>query len=116
MSGQAVHGELIVFVQERDRHVVRDGRNLGHLGGKQGELMPGRSVAQERAAPAEEGNSPLQQRGLGGSIAVGIELPRDVATLVDARSRPARAGGDRWSSILLGIVKSTPFQMRRSEP
>ena len=27
-----------------------------------------------------------------------------------------RAGDYRWSSIILGIVKSTPFQMRRSEP
>ena len=27
------------------------------------------------------------------------------------------AGGDqRWSSIIMGIVKSVPFQMRRSEP
>jgi hypothetical protein len=26
--------------------------------------------------------------------------------------REAEAAGHRWSSILLGIIKSTPFQMR----
>ncbi len=30
--------------------------------------------------------------------------------------REAKAGGYRWSSIILGIAKSTPFQMRSSEP
>ena len=30
--------------------------------------------------------------------------------------REAEAGGYRWSSIILGIAKSTPFQMRISEP
>jgi hypothetical protein len=30
--------------------------------------------------------------------------------------REAEASEYRWSSIILGIVKSTPFQMRRSEP
>ena len=29
--------------------------------------------------------------------------------------REARASDYRWSSIMLGIVKSTPFQMRRAE-
>jgi hypothetical protein len=28
--------------------------------------------------------------------------------------REAAPGDYRWSSIILGIVKSTPFQMRRS--
>ncbi len=28
--------------------------------------------------------------------------------------REARSDDYRWSSIILGIVKSTPFQMRRS--
>jgi hypothetical protein len=30
--------------------------------------------------------------------------------------REAEPGGYRWSSIILGIAKSTPFQMRSSEP
>ncbi len=30
--------------------------------------------------------------------------------------REAKAGGYRWSSIILGIAKSTPFQLRSSEP
>jgi hypothetical protein len=30
--------------------------------------------------------------------------------------REAAPDGFRWSSIILGIVKSKPFQMRRSEP
>ena len=29
--------------------------------------------------------------------------------------RDARANDYRWSSLVLGIVKSTPFQMRRAE-
>jgi len=30
--------------------------------------------------------------------------------------RDARASDYRWSAIVLGIVKSVPFQMRRTEP
>ena len=30
-------------------------------------------------------------------------------------TRDAAAAGDRWSSLILGIVKSRPFQMRRAE-
>jgi hypothetical protein len=30
-------------------------------------------------------------------------------------TRAAEAGDYRWSSLILGIVESTPFQMRRSE-
>jgi hypothetical protein len=33
---------------------------------------------------------------------------------VRAIAREAAAHDDRWSSIILGIVRSTPFQMRRS--
>jgi len=33
---------------------------------------------------------------------------------VRAITRKAAANDDRWSSIILGIVRSTPFQMRRS--
>ncbi len=29
--------------------------------------------------------------------------------------REAASGDYRWSALILGIVKSTPFQMRRSE-
>ena len=29
--------------------------------------------------------------------------------------REAARGGYRWSALILGIVKSTPFQMRRAE-
>ena len=29
--------------------------------------------------------------------------------------RDSASGNYRWSSIILGIVKSTPFQMRRSD-
>jgi hypothetical protein len=31
-------------------------------------------------------------------------------------TREAAANDDRWSSIILGIVRSQPFQMRRSAP
>ncbi|MBM3772571.1 MAG: DUF1592 domain-containing protein [Acidimicrobiia bacterium] len=31
-------------------------------------------------------------------------------------ARDASSNGSRWSSLILGIVKSTPFQMRRSSP
>jgi len=30
--------------------------------------------------------------------------------------KDARAADYRWSSVMLGIVESEPFQMRRSEP
>ena len=30
--------------------------------------------------------------------------------------REAEASGFRWSSIVLGVVDSTPFQMRSTEP
>jgi hypothetical protein len=30
--------------------------------------------------------------------------------------REAAPGGYRWSALISGIVKSTPFRMRRSEP
>ena len=30
-------------------------------------------------------------------------------------TREAAAGGDRWSSLIVSLVRSTPFQMRRSE-
>jgi hypothetical protein len=29
--------------------------------------------------------------------------------------RDAEADGHRWSSLILGIVKSVPFQMRRAD-
>ena len=29
--------------------------------------------------------------------------------------RETKAGGDRWSTLVLAIVKSQPFQMRRAE-
>jgi hypothetical protein len=34
---------------------------------------------------------------------------------VRAIARESAAKDDRWSAIILGIVKSAPFQMRRSE-
>ena len=30
--------------------------------------------------------------------------------------RDAAPGGHRWSSLIFGVIKSTPFQMRRSQP
>jgi hypothetical protein len=55
----------------------------------------------------------LIERLLGYSIGRGVEyydLPA-----VRAVAREAATSDSRWSSIILGIVKSTPFQMRRSE-
>ena len=34
---------------------------------------------------------------------------------VRAIQRDAKASGDRFSSIVLGIVKSVPFQMRQAD-
>ena len=39
-----------------------------------------------------------------------VDLPA-----VRQMAREASAGGDRWSALVLAIVKSQPFQMRRAE-
>jgi hypothetical protein len=55
----------------------------------------------------------LTERLLGYALGRGINY----YDLPSARkiTREAAAGEYRWSSIILGIVKSAPFQMRRSE-
>ena len=46
------------------------------------------------------------------TYALGRGLEYYDAPAVRAVDRAAEAGGYRWSSIILGIVKSAPFQMR----
>jgi hypothetical protein len=50
------------------------------------------------------------------TYALGRGLEYYDAPAVRAIDRAAEADDYRWSSIILGIVKSAPFQMRRSEP
>jgi hypothetical protein len=50
------------------------------------------------------------------TYALGRGLEYYDAPAVRAIDRAAEADNYRWSSIILGIVKSTPFQMRISEP
>ena len=48
------------------------------------------------------------------TYALGRELEYYDAPTVRKILREAAPGGYRWSSLILGIIKSTPFQMRRS--
>jgi hypothetical protein len=50
------------------------------------------------------------------TYALGREVEYYDAPAVRRILRDAAPGGYRWSSIILGIIKSTPFQMRRSQP
>jgi hypothetical protein len=50
------------------------------------------------------------------TYALGRELQHFDAPAVRAILRDAAANEYRWSSVILGIVKSVPFQMRRSLP
>ena len=49
------------------------------------------------------------------TYALGRGLESYDQPVVRAIARDAAEGGYRWSAIVLGIVRSTPFQMRRSE-
>ncbi|MGE3507559.1 MAG: DUF1592 domain-containing protein [Vicinamibacterales bacterium] len=49
------------------------------------------------------------------TYALGRGLEADDMPAVRAILRDAAPGGYRWSAIVLGIVKSVPFQMRRSD-
>ena len=49
------------------------------------------------------------------TYALGRELEYDDAPALRKILREAAPGGYRWSSLILGIIKSTPFQMRRSQ-
>ena len=53
-------------------------------------------------------------RDQGGSD-VGRDLERDFGDEPPAAIRDAAPDKYRWSSIVLGIVKSSPFRRRRSE-
>ena len=55
----------------------------------------------------------LAEKLLTYALGRGVE-PYDMP-VVRAIVRDARVGGFRWSSLFLGIVRSMPFQMRRSE-
>ena len=48
------------------------------------------------------------------TYALGRELEYYDAGVLREILREAAPGGYRWSSLILGIIKSTPFQMRRS--
>jgi mono/diheme cytochrome c family protein len=48
------------------------------------------------------------------TYALGRELEYSDAAALRKILREAAPGGYRWSSLILGIIKSTPFQMRRS--
>jgi len=48
------------------------------------------------------------------TYALGREIEYSDAPAVRGILRQAAPGGYRWSSLILGIVSSTPFQMRRS--
>ena len=48
------------------------------------------------------------------TYALGRELEYDDSPALRKILREAAPGGYRWSSLILGIIKSTPFQMRRS--
>jgi hypothetical protein len=48
------------------------------------------------------------------TYAVGREMEYFDAPAIRAVARAAAADDYRWSSTILAIVKSTPFQMRRS--
>jgi hypothetical protein len=47
---------------------------------------------------------------------IGREMQFDDAPAIRAIVRAAAADDYRWSSVILAIVRSTPFQMRRSRP
>ena len=49
------------------------------------------------------------------TYALGRELDSDDDPAVEKIVREGAAGGYRWSSLIFGIIKSTPFQMRRSQ-
>jgi len=49
------------------------------------------------------------------TFALGRGVEASDAPAVRAIARDARADNYRFSSLILGIVKSTPFQMRRSQ-
>jgi len=50
------------------------------------------------------------------TYAVGREMQYSDAPAIRAIVRAAAADDFRWSSTILAIVKSPPFQMRRSRP
>ena len=49
------------------------------------------------------------------TYALGRGMDSDDAPAIRAMVRDARANNYRFSSLILGVVKSTPFQMRRSQ-
>jgi hypothetical protein len=55
----------------------------------------------------------VTQKLLSYALGRSVEYPDQPA--VRTITRQAASDGYRWSSIILGIVKSQPFQMRRSE-
>jgi hypothetical protein len=48
--------------------------------------------------------------------ALGREIDHHDAPAIRAMMRAASADDYRWSSTILAIVKSTPFQMRSTKP
>jgi mono/diheme cytochrome c family protein len=50
------------------------------------------------------------------TYALGRDLDSHDDPAVQQILREGAPGGYRWSSLILGIIKSTPFQMRRSQP
>ena len=50
----------------------------------------------------------FEHAGSGGEGGVAVHLLRSI-------EREAAGADYKWSALVLGIVKSTPFQMRRSE-
>jgi hypothetical protein len=49
------------------------------------------------------------------TYAIGRGLESYDAPVVRQIQRSAAAGGNRWSALVLAVVKSVPFQMRRSD-
>jgi hypothetical protein len=49
------------------------------------------------------------------AYAVGRSMEADDYPAIRAIMRDAGASDNRWSAVIVGITKSAPFQMRRSE-
>jgi len=93
--------------------------DAGHPVDASGVLVDGTSFdgpAELRAALAARGEQFVEtftEKLLTYALGRGIE-PYD-RPVVRGIARDAAADGYRWSSIIMGIVESTPFRMRRSE-
>src|SRR5438876_3549567 len=92
---QAVEREDVVLVEQRYRHVVRDGGELGGPGGEPRQLVPRGGLAEQHASAAQQGHPALEEGAFRGRVSLRLELPGDAPALVDARRRAAGAGRDQ---------------------